>query len=125
MGRIFPACTTRWTVTGGLANSIEPADLEIAVAPGLPRLSQNFPNPFRGQTAIQFDVPTASHVTLQVFDLSGRLVTTILDADMEAGSREVTWRGQDDSGQAVGAGVYFYRLTGKDFVKTKKMLLIQ
>ena len=59
-----------------------------------------------------------------LFDLSGRLVATILDGEMVAGSREVIWRGRDESGQAVGAGVYFYRLTGKDFVKTRKMLLV-
>lgn len=89
-------------------------------------LYQNVPNPFNPSTVISFDVPQGGgQVTLCIYDVSGRLVRTILDGTQEAGRRSAVWEGLNDSGVKVAAGVYFYRLTGPGFVSTRKMMLVK
>jgi hypothetical protein len=88
-------------------------------------LEQNYPNPFNPVTKIHFDVPHKSGeegniITLKVFDVTGREIKTLINENLKPGSYEVTF---DGSGFA--SGVYFYRLEGKDFINSKKMLLIK
>lgn len=83
-------------------------------------LGQNYPNPFNPTTTIQFSLPALDRVTLNVYDVSGRLVATVLDRTMEAGPHVVRF---DASGLA--SGVYFYRLETNAGVETKKMVLLQ
>lgn len=113
------------TVTGGLANIIIPAQKGVGLTPLVPALLQNHPNPFRGATALRFVLPTAGRASLQVFDLSGRLVATVHDGDLSAGEHTMDWSGRDDSGVSAPAGVYFYRITAPGFVDTKKMLRVK
>jgi flagellar hook assembly protein FlgD len=64
-------------------------------------------------------------VTLQVFDLSGRIVRTLLRGEKVSGPRVVTWNGDDDSGNAAGSGVYFYRLQAGKETLARKLVLVR
>ncbi len=80
----------------------------------------NFPNPFNPATTISFTLPTDSHITLTVHDITGRKVATLADNFMGAGKHSAVFNGSD-----LASGVYFYRLESKDFAKSGKMLLIK
>jgi hypothetical protein len=89
-------------------------------------LGQNYPNPFNPSTKIQFALPKEGLVKLQVFDITGALVKTLLNEAVRAGSQEVTWDGTNNAGAKVTSGMYFYRLAaGNSFVATKKMILLK
>jgi hypothetical protein len=86
-------------------------------------LAQNRPNPFNPATTIVFDLPQAGHATLRVYDLAGRLVTTLADRALAAGRHTLRWDGHDAHGTPVASGVYLYRLEAADFTATKRMVL--
>jgi len=90
-------------------------------------LSQNYPNPFNPTTTITYLVPEGGmrRVRLVVYDVRGARVRTLVDTEVRGGKYTVEWDGRNDRGQAVGSGVYFYRLTGKSFTRTKKMMLLK
>lgn len=91
-------------------------------------LEQNAPNPFGGVTHIAFTVPSSeeeARVTLEVFDVQGRRVQSLIDDRPVAGRMAVTWDGRDHSGQPVSSGMYFYRLTTPDNVLTRRMMLVR
>lgn len=88
-------------------------------------LEQNYPNPFNPSTTIAFTLPERADVRLEVFNILGRVVNTLVDKTLSAGQYEVTWDGRTDSGQPLATGVYFYRLTTGDRSATKKMLLLK
>jgi Uncharacterized protein related to plant photosystem II stability/assembly factor len=83
-------------------------------------LSQNYPNPFNPSTIITFALPTKSFVTLKIFDILGREITTLISKELSAGNHELEWN-------ATGfvSGVYFYRLQAGSFTATKKLLLLK
>ncbi|MCB9069076.1 MAG: T9SS type A sorting domain-containing protein [Calditrichae bacterium] len=74
-------------------------------------MSQNFPNPFNPSTTIAFTLPQPATVQLDIFDLNGRLVTTIADGSFGVGRHQSTWNGSTADGQPVASGVYFCRLS--------------
>ncbi|MCX6120075.1 MAG: FG-GAP-like repeat-containing protein [Ignavibacteriales bacterium] len=84
------------------------------------RLHQNYPNPFNPSTAIQFDLPYQSFVSLKVYDGIGRQVTTIVSEEMSAGSYTKKW-----NTNGMPSGVYFYRLQAGAYIETKKTLLLK
>jgi len=88
-------------------------------------LYQNFPNPFNPDTRISFDLPETGQVSLQVFDIEGRLVNQLLDAKMRPGRHELSWNGLDMSGNPVSSGIYIYRLRSGKMLRTKKMTLLR
>ena len=91
-----------------------------------PYASRNFPNPFNPSTAIRYAVPeTGARVTLTVYDLSGRLVRTLIDEDRAAGEHSVVWFGRDDRGNELASGVYFYRVRIGGYSAERKMLLLK
>jgi hypothetical protein len=83
-------------------------------------IAQNYPNPFNPLTTIGFSIPTKSFVSLKVFDLIGREVTTLMSQEKPAGTYHVTF-----DASKLPSGVYFYRLTAGDFMQVKKMLMIK
>ncbi|MDZ7343352.1 MAG: T9SS type A sorting domain-containing protein, partial [candidate division KSB1 bacterium] len=83
-------------------------------------LSQNYPNPFNPSTVISFQLPVSRHVTLKVFDVTGREVATLVEGRRNAGRHSVTLRSNN-----LPSGVYFYRLVAGDFHETKKMMLMR
>ncbi len=83
-------------------------------------LSQNYPNPFNPTTIISYDLPESQNITLEIYDIKGRLVETLFSGYKEAGHWDVTWDASDQS-----SGVYIYRLQYGDKHMSKKMLLIK
>jgi hypothetical protein len=83
-------------------------------------LGQNYPNPFNPSTTIHYELPSASHVTLTVYDVLGREVTTLVSGAEEPGYKSVHW-----DASAVASGVYLCRLTAGEFVATKKLVLLR
>ncbi len=123
-----------WSLTTGLPGSDSLAEFRqqdsTAAKPEstLPEgyeLEQNYPNPFNPTTRIAFTLPSAQRAKLQVFNVQGRLVKTLIDGEMEAGSHAVEWHATDDSGAPVASGVYLYRLTTAQGSVTKKMSLVK
>ena len=89
-------------------------------------LAQNYPNPFNPTTAIRFSLREPGHVAVRIYNVRGQLVTTLVDGVKPAGQiHDVRWNGKNAAGQSVASGVYFYRITASDFVKTKKMVLLR
>jgi hypothetical protein len=103
--------------------------------PGCYRLAQNYPNPFNPTTTIRYDLPFESKVKLQIFDLMGRLVATLVDGKQQAGFRMVRWDGHNKYGTDLASGVYFYRLQAdatttylgkkEHFERTQKMVMVK
>ncbi len=87
-------------------------------------LGANYPNPFNPSTMIPYRLPAAMHVRLQVFNLLGQRVATLVDGEQPAGFHTASWDATDAAGQAVGAGVYLYRLSGDGVQATRSMLLM-
>ncbi|MBU2652429.1 MAG: right-handed parallel beta-helix repeat-containing protein [Bacteroidetes bacterium] len=97
-------------------------------AGGLPyrfELSQNYPNPFNPVTTIEYSLPQRSNVRIEIFNLLGRKVRTLVEREESAGTYSITWDGESTNGQPVSTGVYFYRFQAGDYVATKKMLLLK
>jgi len=97
-------------------------------AAGLPKefaLAQNYPNPFNPTTEIEFALPIRSHVSLQVFNLLGQKVKTLVESDMEAGYGSVIWDGTNDAGAQLSSGAYFYILRVEGNTLAKKMIMIK
>ena len=88
-------------------------------------LSPNHPNPFNPKTQITFSLPKASDVTLQIFSVDGKLVRTLNQARLTAGSHTVSWDGLTDAGQQAASGTYIYRLQADGKVLTEKMTLLR
>lgn len=84
------------------------------------KLEQNYPNPFNPTTNIAFNIPTASQVTLEVYNMLGQRVATLLNRQLSAGSHMVPF-----SAANLGSGIYIYRLTAGNFVDTRRMTLIK
>jgi hypothetical protein len=89
-------------------------------------LRKNAPNPFNPMTVIKYDLPNGDNtVRLEVFDLGGQRIRTLVSEVQPAGHHEVIWDGKNDNGRQVSSGVYFYRLQAGSFHKTEKMTLIK
>jgi nitrous oxidase accessory protein NosD len=88
-------------------------------------LHGNYPNPFVGSTTIEFDLPEATDVRLEVFDLMGRTVTTLVDGLMDAGSHQVTWNGTSSTGKAAASGVYILRMKAGDQQLTQRITRVR
>ena len=87
-------------------------------------LGQNYPNPFNPSTVIPYQLPTAVHVRLEVFNVLGQQIATLVNEERLAGAHTAMWDATDAAGQAVAAGVYIYRLRGAGVELTRRMVLI-
>jgi hypothetical protein len=112
---------SRTMLAAGLAN-VNQIDNTTPIAY---ELTQNYPNPFNPSTTINFTVPKDAPVKIYVYDATGRLVSTIIDAFFMAGNYTATWNGKTDNGSMVSSGVYFYKMVSKNFITTKKMMLMK
>jgi hypothetical protein len=88
-------------------------------------LAQNQPNPFNPKTLIAFNLPQASDVRLEIYDVAGRRVTTLVDRHLTAGPYSYEWDGRNQHGEKVASGVYFYRLSTPERDLSKKMVLLK
>jgi hypothetical protein len=84
------------------------------------KLEQNYPNPFNPSTIIRFSLPKAQSVTLEVFDISGRNVSTLISGKVEKGNNSIQFNPHN-----LSSGIYFYKLTSENFTETKKMVLVR
>jgi hypothetical protein len=92
---------------------------------GTPVLHECRPNPFNPATAIVFELPAAGEATLHVYDLSGRLVTTLVAGPLAAGRHEVAWNGTDARGAPVASGIYLCELRAAGVSRTQRMTLLK
>jgi len=89
------------------------------------RIYQSYPNPFNPLCTIRYEIPKPGRVRLQVFDIVGKPVRTLVDSWREIGVYSEVWDGRDDVGKELPSGVYFYRLEAGDFAATRKMVLLR
>ncbi len=90
-----------------------------------PHLYRSYPNPCRTSAAISFEIPDRTRVTLRIFDLTGRLVRTLIDGVYDAGVHGALWDGQTDSGVDVSSGMYFYRMKADAYTSARKLLVLR
>ncbi|HMK39514.1 MAG TPA: S8 family peptidase, partial [Bacteroidota bacterium] len=114
---------TRWG--GGKLNVYAATSLStgISLAPTVPlefSLRQNYPNPFNPSTVIEYVIPRSGHVTLEVFDLLGRVVSTLVDGEQVFGPHSVRF-----DGTGLASGVYFYRLRSAGLTRTNKLMVLR
>lgn len=88
-------------------------------------LNAGKPNPFKYNTTISFGLPRKSNVTLEVYDISGRLVRTLVSGELNAGVHSVTWDGRDNAGRRVSSGTYFVRMVTDSYKKVSPVLLLK
>ena len=81
---------------------------------------RNYPNPFNPITHIQFQLPKSDHVEVHIYDITGRLVTTLINKKLEIGKYSVTFDARN-----YASGIYFYQIKTAEFNEVKKMLLVK
>jgi hypothetical protein len=106
-------------------HALKPGKSINAEIPTKYSLDQNYPNPFNPNTLINYAIPKQSHVKLDVYNILGQRVITLVDTDKPAGFYSVTWNGQNTDGKEVSSGLYFYRISARDYNEIKKMVLIK
>jgi hypothetical protein len=94
-------------------------------APAEFALRQNYPNPFNPVTMIPFDIKERVHVSLKIYNIRGQVVRTLADETMDARSYGLEWDGNNDTGQTVSSGIYFYKLVAGDFQDVRKLVLMK
>jgi hypothetical protein len=102
--------------------------IKVYTDPSLPlsnSLEANYPNPFNPSTTIKFSLNKNVYTKLTIYNTLGQKVKTLLNSSKSPGVYEVQWNGVNDNGQMVSSGVYFYKLEAGDFIKTKRMLLLE
>jgi hypothetical protein len=110
------------TATGGISKSegavgIVPISNEVPSTFGL---EQNYPNPFNPSTTFKFNVPSASNVSLKIYDMLGNEIITLVNENLQSGVYEVKF-----DASTLSSGVYFYSLNAGSFTATKKMMLVK
>ena len=88
-------------------------------------LHNAYPNPFNPVTTLRYDLPEDALVNIRIYDLNGRLVNTLVNAQKSAGYKAIKWAGVDNKGKAVSAGIYLYEILAEDFRQVKKMVLLK
>jgi len=104
----------------GKANYSKEINVEFTGAPKTFSLDQNYPNPFNPTTEIRYQLPENGHVKLEIYDVIGNLVTSLIDQEMNAGFHTVTW-----NASGLSSGIYFYRISSGNFAATKKLILMK
>ena len=98
----------------------ESSEEETELLPTEYGLDQNYPNPFNPSTTINYQLPEKNHVSLQIYDILGNLVTTLVNQDIEPGYHSITW-----NASGLASGVYIYRLISGSFISSKKLILMK
>ncbi|MBN2105230.1 T9SS type A sorting domain-containing protein [bacterium] len=109
----------------GSSQQYGPISVEARIIPEVFALEQNYPNPFNPLTTFTYDVPEIADVTIKVYSLLGKEVTTIYSKQQMPGRYTETWDGTNNRGQKLASGVYFLRMQAADFVQMRKMTLIR
>ena len=88
-------------------------------------LSQNYPNPFNPETRINYAILENSVVTIEIFNITGQLIRTLINEYKAKGNYSVIWDGRDNAGRLVSSGIYLYRLQAGSFIQTRKMIFMK
>ena len=88
-------------------------------------LHNNYPNPFNPVTNILYDIPEVSDVSLEIYNVMGQRVRTLVQGTQEPGRYQIIWNATNDFGQALSSGMYIYRIQAGDFVSVKKLVLMK
>jgi len=107
-----------------LSTANQLSEIGIHITPQF-TLHQNYPNPFNPETLIRYYLPSHQFVTISIYDLRGRLIYVLVKGQKTAGAHQVTWSGQNLSGEKVSSGIYYYVMQAGPFSETKKMILIK
>ncbi|HEU4928872.1 MAG TPA: FlgD immunoglobulin-like domain containing protein, partial [Candidatus Krumholzibacteria bacterium] len=110
------------TVAGDIFRS---APERVTVRALATSLGPNYPNPFNPKTSIEYTLGERMPVTIEIYDVSGSIVTRLEQGLREAGAYRVEWDGRDGAGRSMGSGVYFYRLTNAPGAGARKMILLK
>jgi len=113
-GPLTKAGEAGWVLTGSFLEG------DLSELPSEFALLSNYPNPFNASTLISYELPATSQVKLEVYNLLGSKVATLVNGEQEAGYKSVTWDASE-----VSSGVYFYKLTAGDFTEMKRMTLLR
>jgi flagellar hook assembly protein FlgD len=108
----------RVSYEGGVSN-------ENNDVPMVTKLSGNYPNPFNPETTINFSTKEDGNVRIDIYNIKGQRVTTLVNEHMKADNHKVVWTGKDNSGRQVSSGVYFYKMKAGKYTSTKKMILMK
>lgn len=114
------AAKAKWDVLFGDSG----VDLSAIDSPMMYRLGANFPNPFNPETRIEYNLAESGPVTLVVYDMLGREVVTLVDAEQSRGNHSIVWDGNSLAGQSP-SGMYFYEMRAGSFRAMRKMILIR
>jgi Peptidase family C25/Propeptide_C25/FlgD Ig-like domain len=116
-------------------NESDPSNIEIVIwdgtgsgnplVPIADALYQNAPNPFNPDTTINFDLKEEWHISLEIYNMKGQKVRTLINDQLSSGQHSIVWNGKDDNNKPVSSGIYFYKITTGDFQSTRKMLLMK
>ena len=128
-----PAGQHVWVVTAvyttGESSPSNPYQGEVGNAPdqipAVTKLEGNYPNPFNPVTKIAYSISKPTNVTLEIYNLKGQKVITLVNGYQTPKNYTVIWNGKDYNGKAVGSGVYFYRLKAGKYTATKKMIMMK
>ena len=125
--RFKPSCYNEWQEnTLQILDEIEATfSIEENSIPDNVNIAQNYPNPFNPSTTISFSIPTVMMCSLDIYNIRGQKVRTLLNENKLAGRHSIVWDGKDTNGRSVSSGVYFYRLTTPNRTQTSKMLLMK
>ena len=99
--------------------------IEPEFAPLYTRLGSNYPNPFNPATTISYYLKNNSFTTLEIYNMLGQKVKTLVNKAVEAGDHYVVWNGLDETGKTVSSGIYFYQLKADKKTEIKKMILLR
>ena len=88
-------------------------------------LKQNFPNPFNGQTTIEYSIPSASNILFKIYNMNGMEIRTLHNGHHSSGNAAIVWDGKDKNSQLVASGIYYYSIVSDQYSKIKKLTLIK
>ena len=101
------------------------SDNDQAVTPFVTELNGNYPNPFNPETVIKFSLAENQHISIEIFNVKGQKVKTLLNENMDKGQHQIVWNGRDENGRQAGSGMFFYRMKSGKYTNTKKMILMK
>ena len=115
--------TANWSFC--LNHEIVSVDDDTPVIPVDYTLSQNYPNPFNATTSIRFMLQQDDDISLEVYDVAGRIVKTLCEGKYQAGTHDIVWDGTNSAGETVASGLYFYKLECNEGTYSKQMVLLK
>lgn len=111
-----------------LAFSGTPVSVEDVMGSNIPHnffLEQNYPNPFNPSTTLKYHLPEASYVSITIYNMTGQKIITLVDDVKQPGIYKIEWDGSNHHGQAVATGLYVIRMVARNFVDSKKIVLLR